>query len=169
MPAKYHIHVRQVPPRFSPPGKSTVMDWNEGCLRCAKCVKEVCPVDAYRKRGFDRTQFADTIDSMCRDCYRCVQGCPRELIFKAMNPQYRQLGDALLDAGDHRHDLEPGGNRQDPGLRGRLWRGFCRRGLRLLLDRHVGDRPAHPGRHPRPGIHQHHRRPGAQTHVSGLR
>ena len=94
MPAKYHIHIRQVPPRFSPPGKSTVMDWNEGCLRCAKCVKEVCPVDAYRKRGFDRTQFADTIDSMCRDCYRCVQGCPRELIFKAMNPQYRQLGDA---------------------------------------------------------------------------
>ena len=94
MPVKYHIHIRQVPPRFSPPGKSTVMDWNEGCLRCAKCVKEVCPVDAYRKRGFDRTQFADTIDSMCRDCYRCVQGCPKELIFKAMNPQYRQLGDA---------------------------------------------------------------------------
>ena len=93
MPAKYHIHIRQVPPRFAPPGKSTVLDWGEGCLRCAKCVKEVCPVDAYRKRGFDRTQFVDTIDSMCRDCYRCVQGCPRGLIFKAMNPQYRQLGD----------------------------------------------------------------------------
>jgi ferredoxin len=93
LPAKYHIHVRQVPPRFSPVGKNTVMDWNEGCLRCAKCVKEVCPVDAYRKRGFDRTQFVDTIDEICRDCYRCVQGCPRELIFKAMNPQYRQLGD----------------------------------------------------------------------------
>ena len=93
MPAKYHIHIRQVPPRFSPVGKNTVMDWNEGCLRCAKCVKEVCPVDAYRKRGFDRTQFVDTIDGICRDCYRCVQGCPRELIFKAMNPQYRQLGD----------------------------------------------------------------------------
>jgi ferredoxin len=93
LPAKYHIHVRQVPPRFTPLAKSTVMDWNEGCLRCAKCVKQVCPVDAYRKRGFDRRQFIDTIDEICRDCYRCVQGCPRELIFKAMNPQYRQLGD----------------------------------------------------------------------------
>ncbi len=93
MPAKYHIHVRRVPPRFAPPGKSTILDWGEGCLRCAKCVKEVCPVDAYRKRGFDRTQFVDTIDEMCRDCFRCVQGCPRGLIFKAMNPQYRQLGD----------------------------------------------------------------------------
>ncbi len=57
------------------------------------CVKETCPVEAYRKRDFDRHQFLDTIDELCRNCYRCVQGCPRELIFKASNPQYRQLGD----------------------------------------------------------------------------
>lgn len=93
MPAKYHIHVRRVPPRFSPLAKNAIIDWGEGCLRCARCVKEQCPVDAYRKRGFDRSQFVDTIDEMCRDCYRCVQGCPRELIYKAVNPQYRQLGD----------------------------------------------------------------------------
>jgi ferredoxin len=73
--------------------KSTIIDWNEGCLRCTRCVKETCPVDAYRKRDFDRTQFADTIDGLCRDCFRCVQGCPRGLIFKALNPSYRQLGD----------------------------------------------------------------------------
>ena len=85
--------MRRVPPRFSPPAKSTVIDWNEGCLRCARCVKEMCPVDAYKKRDFDRTQFVDTIDEICRDCFRCVQGCPRGLIFKALNPFYRQLGD----------------------------------------------------------------------------
>jgi ferredoxin len=93
VPAKYHIHVHRVPPRFSPLAKSTIIDWAEGCLRCTRCVKEQCPVDAYRKRGFDRSQFVDTIDEICRDCYRCVQGCPRELIFKASNPQYRQMGD----------------------------------------------------------------------------
>ncbi|HLD47433.1 MAG TPA: 4Fe-4S dicluster domain-containing protein, partial [Desulfobaccales bacterium] len=93
MPAKYHIPVRRVPPRLSPLAKTTIIDWNEGCLRCQRCVKEVCPVDAYKKRDFDRKQFVDTIDEMCRSCYRCVQGCPRELVFKAMNPQYRQLGD----------------------------------------------------------------------------
>lgn len=93
MPAKYHIPVRRVPARFTPLARSTVIDWGEGCLRCARCVKEMCPVEAYRKRDFDRHQFVDTIDEMCRDCYRCVQGCPRELIFKALNPQYRQLGD----------------------------------------------------------------------------
>jgi len=93
VPAKYHIHVRRVPPRFSPVAKSTIIDWGEGCLRCTRCVKEQCPVDAYRKRGFDRSQFVDTIDEICRDCYRCVQGCPRELIFKAANPQFGQVGD----------------------------------------------------------------------------
>jgi NAD-dependent dihydropyrimidine dehydrogenase PreA subunit len=93
LPAKYHIPVRRVPPRFSPLAKTTIIDWNEGCLRCQRCVKEMCPVDAYKKRDFDRKQFVDTIDEMCRNCYRCVQGCPRELVFKAMNPQYRRLGD----------------------------------------------------------------------------
>ena len=93
MPAKYHIHVRRAAPRFSPQAKSTIIDWSEGCLRCARCVKEMCPVEAYRKRDFDRAQLVDTIDEMCRDCFRCVQGCPRELIFKALNPQYRRLGD----------------------------------------------------------------------------
>jgi NAD-dependent dihydropyrimidine dehydrogenase PreA subunit len=73
--------------------KTTIIDWNEGCLRCQRCVKQICPVDAYKKRDFDRRQFVDTIDEMCRSCYRCVQGCPRELVFKALNPQYRRLGD----------------------------------------------------------------------------
>ncbi len=93
LPAKYHIEVRRVPPRFTPLAKSAIIDWGEGCLRCARCVKDMCPVEAYRKRDFDRHQFLDTIDELCRNCYRCVQGCPRELIFKALNPQYRQLGD----------------------------------------------------------------------------
>jgi len=93
VPAKYHIPIRGVPPRFSPPAKTTIIDWNEGCLRCERCVKQICPVDAYKKRDFDRRQFVDTIDEMCRSCYRCVQGCPRELVFKALNPQYHHLGD----------------------------------------------------------------------------
>jgi ferredoxin len=93
VPAKYHIPVHRVPPRFPPAAKTTIIDWNEGCLRCQRCVKQACPVDAYKKRDFDRRQFVDTIDEMCRSCFRCVQGCPRELVFKVLNPQYRRLGD----------------------------------------------------------------------------
>lgn len=93
MPAKYHIHVRRVPPRYPAMARTSVLDWGEGCLRCTKCVKQDCPVEAYKNRDYDTRQFIDTIEEMCRDCFRCVQGCPRELVFKAMNPQYLQLGD----------------------------------------------------------------------------
>jgi len=94
MPEKYHIHVKAVPPRFKAVGKGTVLDWGEGCLRCTRCVKETCPYQAFRDRTFDNHDLSDTIDSLCKNCFRCVQGCPRELITKTVNPEYKLLGDA---------------------------------------------------------------------------
>jgi Pyruvate/2-oxoacid:ferredoxin oxidoreductase delta subunit len=93
MPAKYHIHVQPVSPRFPAHGKSTVMDWGEGCVRCTRCVKETCPYHAFDQRDFDKSSLTDTIDSLCKNCFRCVQGCPRELVAKILNPQYESLGD----------------------------------------------------------------------------
>ncbi len=93
MPAKYHIHVHPVAPRFPAHGKSTVLDWGEGCVRCTRCVKETCPYHAFDQRNFDKTSLTDTIDSVCKSCFRCVQGCPRELVTKILNPQYQGLGD----------------------------------------------------------------------------
>jgi ferredoxin len=93
MPAKYHIPIHAVARRFPAPGKSTILDWGEGCLRCTHCVKETCPYLAFRQRDFDPDSLTDTIDNFCKNCYRCVQGCPRELVAKAANPQYRTLGD----------------------------------------------------------------------------
>jgi|UniRef100_A0A7V6A2M7 ferredoxin len=94
MPAKYHIHIQPTAPRFPAHGKSTVLDWGEGCVRCTRCVKETCPYHAFDQRDFDRTSLTDTIDSVCKNCFRCVQGCPRELVSKTLNPQYEEMGDA---------------------------------------------------------------------------
>ena len=93
MPAKYHIHVHPVSPRFPAHGKSTVLDWGEGCIRCTHCVKETCPYHVFEQREFDKTSLTDTIDSLCKNCFRCVQGCPRELVVKTLSPQYESLGD----------------------------------------------------------------------------
>ncbi len=93
MPAKYHIHIKPTAPRFPAHGKGTVLDWGEGCIRCTRCVKETCPYHAFDQRGFDQTSLTDTIDSVCKNCFRCVQGCPRELVQKTLNPQYEGLGD----------------------------------------------------------------------------
>ena len=35
----------------------------------------------------------DSLDSICKDCFRCVQNCPNRLIEKGFNPSYKALGD----------------------------------------------------------------------------
>jgi ferredoxin len=93
MPKKYHIHTETAPPRFVPVEKGTILDWEGGCLRCFKCVKRKCIYGAFNKRTFDTKQLSDTIDNICRNCLRCVQMCPGQIITKTINPEYENLGD----------------------------------------------------------------------------
>jgi len=93
MPKKYHIHTETVLPRFVPIEKGTILDWEGGCLRCFKCVKRKCIFGAFNKRTFDVKQLSDTIDNICRNCLRCVQMCPGQIITKTINPEYEALGD----------------------------------------------------------------------------
>jgi len=94
MPKKYHIHVKPTRPRFTPVGKSGVMDWQEGCLKCKRCAKKICVYEVYNVRAFDSYQLADSIDYFCKNCFRCVQTCPAGLIVKTINPEYIEMGDA---------------------------------------------------------------------------
>jgi ferredoxin len=71
-----------------------VIAWEEGCLKCARCVKKECVYKVYEKRGLDPRQMLDSLDSICKDCFRCVQNCPNRLIQKGFNPAYKALGDA---------------------------------------------------------------------------
>ncbi len=93
MPKKYHIHVQSAPNRYPTIGKSGIVDWGEGCLKCAECVKHKCIYGVYRKRKFSTDILGDTIDELCKNCFRCVQGCPKRLIHKTLNPEYESLGD----------------------------------------------------------------------------
>jgi ferredoxin len=93
MPKKYHIDVHVTPNRYPVVGKSGIVDWGEGCLKCAVCVKQQCVYDVYRQRYFSADVMSDTIDELCKGCFRCVQGCPKRLIHKTINPEYERLGD----------------------------------------------------------------------------
>ncbi len=97
MPKKYHIDVQHTPNRFPTVGKSGIVDWGEGCLKCAQCVKQQCVYDVYRERSFSSEILGDTIDALCKSCFRCVQGCPRRLIHKTMNPEWEALGDDVYN------------------------------------------------------------------------
>jgi ferredoxin len=93
MPPKYHIKTFHVPNRFQAITRSGVIAWEEGCLKCRRCVKKDCVYQVYEKRGLQARQMLDSLDTACNDCFRCVQGCPNRLIQKGLNPQYKALGD----------------------------------------------------------------------------
>ncbi|MDQ7784325.1 MAG: glutamate synthase-related protein [Desulfomonilaceae bacterium] len=93
MPKKYHIDVHPTPNRFPAIGRSGIVDWGEGCLKCAECVKYKCIYNVYRERTFSIDIMGDTIDELCMNCFRCVQGCPKRLIHKTLNPEWEALGD----------------------------------------------------------------------------
>ena len=93
MPPKYHINTSRAANRFQLITKSGVMAWEEGCLKCVRCVKKDCVYKVYEKRGIDARQMLESLDSACMDCFRCIQGCPNKLIQKGLNPSYKGLGD----------------------------------------------------------------------------
>ena len=94
MPAKYHISSAPVAGRFQPITRSGVVAWEEGCLKCARCVKKECVYKVYEKRSLDVRQMLDSLDSACQDCFRCVQNCPGRLISKGLNPAYKAIGNS---------------------------------------------------------------------------
>lgn len=94
MPSKYMIHTKPTPHRFKALTGSGVIAWEEGCLRCAVCVKKQCVYGVYDKRGLDTRQMIDSIDNQCMNCFRCIQNCPKGLIHKSVNPEYLAMGDS---------------------------------------------------------------------------
>ncbi|MFH1351780.1 MAG: glutamate synthase-related protein [Pseudomonadota bacterium] len=93
MPSKYMVHTSPTPHRFEAITRSGIIAWEEGCLKCAVCVKKHCVYGVYDHRGLKASQMMDSIDNQCMNCFRCVQNCPKELIHKSINPEYRALGD----------------------------------------------------------------------------
>ncbi len=94
MPIKYHLETKPVRSRNWTPGASSLLDWEEGCLKCTVCVKTKCIYDVYKLRTIDPETFMDTSDALCKNCLQCVQNCPRRLINKAVSPEYKRMGDA---------------------------------------------------------------------------
>lgn len=93
MPKKYHIDIKQTPPRFIPMPKYCQLE-KEGCLGCLVCVKRSsCVYEVYKKREYSPWEFIDTGDSMCLGCFRCVQECKKNIISRSHNPAYMNMGD----------------------------------------------------------------------------
>ena len=90
---KYHITPNPTAPRFIPVGRSGIIDWEEDCLKCGTCVKKRCLYDVYKNRTYDAKTMVDSIDHMCKNCFSCIQNCPRGVLSKTINPEFLKMGD----------------------------------------------------------------------------
>jgi len=95
MPAKYHIDVKNVPPRHYPVGKYATVEFWENCAgSCRECVKKKCVYGIFKDNflhmtTMDEPQYLYT----CNSCFRCVQECTKGIFSRVINPEYRTLGD----------------------------------------------------------------------------
>ncbi len=94
MPKKYHIKPAPAAPHFIPVGRSGIIDFEEDCLKCTTCVKKRCLYDVYTNRSYDAQTLVDSIDYQCKNCFSCIQNCPRGVLSKTINPEFLRMGDA---------------------------------------------------------------------------
>ena len=93
MPKKYHIKPTPAEPHYIPVGRSGIIDWEEDCLKCTTCVKKRCLYDVYKNRSYDARTLVDSIDYQCKNCFSCIQNCPRGVLSKTINPEFLKMGD----------------------------------------------------------------------------
>lgn len=91
MPKKYHIH-----PKVTPLNLDYVYKFNiergENCINCGRCTK-VCIYEAHKRgKGGDPRKMADPNTVVCRNCFRCIQECPRGALEKSLDKDFLNIG-----------------------------------------------------------------------------
>lgn len=92
MPKKYHIHPKAAPLGFDYVSKFKIVR-GENCINCGKCTK-VCIYEAHKRRVDDRRRMAEPNTVVCRNCFRCIQECPRGALEKSLDRDFAAVGGA---------------------------------------------------------------------------
>jgi ferredoxin len=90
MPKKYHIYPRVTPLNLDYVYKFKI-ERGENCINCGKCTK-VCIYEAHKRRKDDPRKMADPNMMVCRNCFRCIQECPRGALEKSLDKDYLNIG-----------------------------------------------------------------------------
>ena len=92
MPKKFYIDVKPTSLGFDRISKFKLVR-EDICINCGKCIK-VCVYEVHKKREDDPRKMADPIHLECRNCFRCIQECPRGALVKCITDEFKHLGDA---------------------------------------------------------------------------
>ncbi|PKN39331.1 MAG: hypothetical protein CVU62_03815 [Deltaproteobacteria bacterium HGW-Deltaproteobacteria-2] len=91
MPKKYHIHPKVTPLNLDYVFKFRI-ERGENCINCGKCTK-VCIYEAHKRgKGGDSRKMADPNTMVCRNCFRCIQECPRGALEKSLDKDFLNIG-----------------------------------------------------------------------------
>jgi len=93
MPKKYHIHAKATPLDLEYIFKFKIVR-GENCINCGKCTK-VCIYEAHKRRNDDPRKMADPNTIVCRNCFRCIQECPRGALEKSLDKDFTNIGGAF--------------------------------------------------------------------------
>jgi len=93
MPKKYHINTKATPLDLDFVFKFKIVR-GENCINCGKCTK-VCIYEAHKRRKDDPRKMADPNTVVCRNCFRCIQECPRGALEKSLDKDFANIGGAF--------------------------------------------------------------------------
>ncbi len=90
MPKKYRIT-----PKPTPLGLDYIFKFkitrSDSCINCGKCAR-VCIYEAHKRREDDPRKMAAPNTVVCRNCFRCIQECPRGALEKSIETDFASTG-----------------------------------------------------------------------------
>ena len=90
MPKKYHIHSKVTPLNLDYVYKFRI-ERGDNCINCGRCTK-VCIYEAHKRGKGDPRKMADPNTVVCRNCFRCIQECPRGALEKSLDKDFLNIG-----------------------------------------------------------------------------
>jgi ferredoxin len=90
MPKKYHINLKAMPLNLDYVHKFKI-ERGENCINCGRCTK-VCIYEAHKRGKDDPRKMADPNTVVCRNCFRCIQECPRGALEKSLDKDFLNIG-----------------------------------------------------------------------------
>jgi len=90
---RYHIPLKLVPNRAAPAPKFAIIR-ADNCINCGKCEK-ACIYGVHKRSETDPRKMADPINSLCKNCFRCIQDCPQRALTMMVGPEYKALARGL--------------------------------------------------------------------------
>jgi ferredoxin len=90
MPKKYHIQTKVTPLNLDYIFKFRI-ERGGNCINCGRCSK-VCIYEAHKRGKEDPRKMAEPNTVVCRNCFRCIQECPRGALEKSLEKDFLNIG-----------------------------------------------------------------------------